>query len=1002
MTNPDGATLGRARGYIDLDTSGVRTAINDAKNQITGFVGSAGAQLTRWGDQMAGIGGQMTAMFAPLGIGLGAGIKMASDFDSSLAEIQARAGLTDEAMEEIRATALRLGADTAFSTQQATDAMLNLLTAGLSVEQSLETLPAVLTGAAAAGADLGQTADQVTNIMSSFQLEASEAERIVENMNRAAGASPASMSEMGEALTMVGGDARSFGLSLEQTSAALAILAQNGKRGSEAATQLRSMFTTMSSGTADNVKAWEMVGSSLFDASGNARDFGVVLEEIDAGLQNLSAEDQAFVIQNLAGSYGRVGLNALLASDGIEAMVGVMGEQASAADVAEARLDTFDGRVESMMGSIEAFGITVLTPFMNNVLKPLIEWFTGVVNVVTGWANANPELVQGIVTFLSVLSVAGPTLFAVGKAIAFVGFMMATLATPMGLILALVGAFGAAWATNFLGIRDITKRVVGFVRESLSILFLRDFKGFGSGFHEDNPIWNVFYKLHDKLAPIVQGIRHLIGTFFTDIKQFGLGEAFLGIFGQGSLGETMQSSLEGALTMMGLSRDRAIEIVNGIWTVVEPIFNVISTVFDAFSNAFTVFTSTLQSGEGIFTSLDFAIQTFFGSLGVGMPIISMVRSAIIDFINTVSGLWTAFQEGGVSGAATFIQDNILTPLLNSIKTTNWSQVAQDILGGIGTAFTTVISWATWIFNNILMPIVSYIGEAVATVDWGAVGSSIMSALGTAFTTLIAWGTWIFDNILTPIVTYAGEAIASIDWYSVGSGIVNAIGTALTTIFDFVGWIIDSIFNPTVDNAEGAAGQIDWIRIGYAILNGIGAALTTAFDFIMWIYDNILTPLVQGAADAIAQTDWSAVGQGLMDAIKNALPNIWQWVQDNIITPVSNALANFNPMDVVQGAGDLISSAASGAGEWLSNTFGGNRDSGGKGQAGTAYMIGRGAQPELFVPDSAGTFYPNADGMMGGTTYNLNIANINASSYEEGREAGRGFADAFIKTVKATP
>jgi hypothetical protein len=49
-----------------------------------------------------------------------------------------------------------------------------------------------------------------------------------------------------------------------------------------------------------------------------------------------------------------------------------------------------------------------------------------------------------------------------------------------------------------------------------------------------------------------------------------------------------------------------------------------------------------------------------------------------------------------------------------------------------------------------------------------------------------------------------------------------------------------------------------------------------------------------------------------------------------------------------------------------------RDSGGAGIAGTPYLIGRGAQPELFIPSSNGRFVPNADRM--GSTYNITINN----------------------------
>lgn len=45
---------------------------------------------------------------------------------------------------------------------------------------------------------------------------------------------------------------------------------------------------------------------------------------------------------------------------------------------------------------------------------------------------------------------------------------------------------------------------------------------------------------------------------------------------------------------------------------------------------------------------------------------------------------------------------------------------------------------------------------------------------------------------------------------------------------------------------------------------------------------------------------------------------------------------------------------------IGNIFGGSRDSGGRGEPGKSYLIGQGAQPEMFIPDQSGTFIPNAD------------------------------------------
>jgi len=59
-----------------------------------------------------------------------------------------------------------------------------------------------------------------------------------------------------------------------------------------------------------------------------------------------------------------------------------------------------------------------------------------------------------------------------------------------------------------------------------------------------------------------------------------------------------------------------------------------------------------------------------------------------------------------------------------------------------------------------------------------------------------------------------------------------------------------------------------------------------------------------------------------------------------------------------------------------------RDTGGAGIAGTPYMIGTGAQPEVFIPSTNGTFIPNADKKMGGTTYNINITNPKREATED--------------------
>lgn len=87
------------------------------------------------------------------------------------------------------------------------------------------------------------------------------------------------------------------------------------------------------------------------------------------------------------------------------------------------------------------------------------------------------------------------------------------------------------------------------------------------------------------------------------------------------------------------------------------------------------------------------------------------------------------------------------------------------------------------------------------------------------------------------------------------------------------------------------------------------------------------------------------------------------------------------MGIAQGEHDWMDAIFGGGGggswwetafDWIGGFFGGMRDQGGRGHPGQAVAIGRGAQPELFVPDTAGDFYPAQQWMGGGAKVTQNI------------------------------
>ena len=119
---------------------GVLSLEDRATGTLRGFdtqMQSVEQRISRFGGQIAGVGAGLVAMTAPLVGFAAAGMRVASDFENSMAEISARAAVGED-LQRISDFALQMGADSSYSANQAAeDAFLQLLTSGQTAEQAL-------------------------------------------------------------------------------------------------------------------------------------------------------------------------------------------------------------------------------------------------------------------------------------------------------------------------------------------------------------------------------------------------------------------------------------------------------------------------------------------------------------------------------------------------------------------------------------------------------------------------------------------------------------------------------------------------------------------------------------------------------------------------------------------------------------------------------------------------------------------------------------------------
>ena len=305
-------SVGTAIGYLDLDTSKFQNALKTASSQLKGFTDSSkstGDRITSLGSGLKTMGQNMTKYVTTPLTGLGtASVMTAATFEKSMSNVQALSGATGKDLEDLTNIAKEMGAKTQFSASEAADALGFMALAGWDSKQSMSALPGVLDLAAASGMGLADASDMVTDYLSAFGEEADQTGRMSDVLAYAQANSNTTTQALGEAFKNCAVNANSFGLDIEQTTALLGKLGDQGLKGSEAGTALNAVFRDMSSKMKDGAIAIGDTNVKITDANGNFKS----MAEIVAGVQKAT--------DGLSESEKMVALQSTFTSDSIKAM----------------------------------------------------------------------------------------------------------------------------------------------------------------------------------------------------------------------------------------------------------------------------------------------------------------------------------------------------------------------------------------------------------------------------------------------------------------------------------------------------------------------------------------------------------------------------------------------------------------------------------------------------------------------------------------------------------
>ena len=524
---------GLQREIIETE-SALESLESQAKESATAVqqIANAGSSMQSLGSSVESVGkAMMPASVAVTGIGV-AGLKVATDFEKAMSGVQAITGATGDDFEQLRNTAINLGATTAFSAGEVAEAMIEMAKAGWSTAQIIDGMAGVLDATAASGEGLGSVATIVADAITGFGMEAKDSARVADLLTQAANSGTIGITDLGESYKYVAPMAQSMGLSIEDVTTAISAMSMAGIKGSQAGTSLRTMLANLTKPSEMVGKAIAALGIEITNTDGTFKSLDEIIAILRTSFSGLTDEERAYYAAALAGKEGMSGLISILnltqseydaLTDSMNNCTGIAGQTASVMQ------DNLQNKVEQLGGALESLAIKLadyVIPFITSMTEKLTS-------MIEAFTNLNPNVQQAILVIGGIVAVAGPVLIVVGKIISSVGTILTLLPKLAGFISTVKTAFMALNTTMLanpimLIITAITALVAAFIYlwnncdgfrqfwidlwEKIKEVFNK-IKEFITGFAKKAFEWG-----KDLVMGLVNGIKNCIGAVGDAVK----------------------------------------------------------------------------------------------------------------------------------------------------------------------------------------------------------------------------------------------------------------------------------------------------------------------------------------------------------------------------------------------------------------------------------------------------------------------------------------------------
>lgn len=882
------------------------------------------------------------------------GIRQFTQFERQMNEVfTLLPGISQDAMNRMSADVLQFSEIFGTLPSEVVPALYQALSAGVPQDNVFEFLEVAQQAALGGVTELQTAIDGITSVVNAYGADVINATEASDLMFTAVRLGKTTFEELSDSLFNVIPTASAVGVQFGEITAALATMTAQGTPTSVATTQLRQLLVELSRPGTQVAEIFERISGQSFEqfiASG-----GTVQEAL--GLLEAEADATGVSISALFSSVEAGNAALALTGAGAESFNRNLQEMENSAGATENAFNQMNQGIGQSLREFQASFQALLITIGERaapLITPIIDAFTNFIRIIRA-ALVDGETLSDWLTHLP--GILQPIARAIARAVAWVGraideFQSFTEAIQAGVppleafqqmmlnifprnVAIVINSIAGAIQQLIVFLTPITSRIAQWVQDNIKL---------------EDVLMGVGIAITSVVVPALFGMGRAL---MTALGPIGLLISGISVFRQAWEADFMgirtfitENVLPG-LQEFGqqVSEDILPGIVsfieNNVMPVVEGFLGFLADAWEFVSPALTMLGSWfldefLPAVRSLLENAVIpAIQSFVGWLS---DIWAVVGPALGQLAN-----WFLYE------ALPAILEFISGTVIPAIKTLiGW---LTDIWEAVSPALTALRNWFTkeglpwirgaleWFWNNVLIPVVDFLS---------GIWEAISPALGDVFNWFVQEGIpaiqgvleFLWHNVLEPII----NLLAGI-WEAIAPGVKAFADGIIKAIRDVISWLVKLI------------GQISRVI----------AQWNSAIDVMNQAIDTERRMIESGEI---------TTGQAAANRMR-ALQNSFQQGQES------------------GGIGGLFQSLFSAGLAAAGGTI--VRDFGGPVRAGQPVMIGRGAQPELFVPNQSGTMYPNADQMGGPQTVNYITIDVPAGGFgsqEEANEAGRMMVSAL--------